>query len=130
MSAFIVSNEHVSAMMQAARKSYPDDMASYYWNEERCYFNADSQEAGQILVDENFRSVNCRYDENTLPDTYAYSAPRSYTGVEILKAIACYEYQSCETDDWKESEAYAIAKALESRAIRMIPGYNAAEWCI
>ena len=130
MSAFIVTNEHISAMMQAAEGIYPDDEASYWWGEERHYFRADSQEIGQILLNENFRSVNCRYDEDYPPDTYAYCPIRAYSAAEILKACACYEYQSCETDDWEETEAYAIAQALEGRAICMIPGYEGAEWSI
>jgi len=87
---------------------------------------------GAMLWEQNYRSVNFRYDEegwkNAVPD-YTYS---EFYGkidpVQVLKAISCYRYQSCESPDWDETEAAAFCDALESYAIKALPGYDAASW--
>ena len=130
MSAYIVGNIHISAMLQAATTRNAGYCGGYYWNGEARDFSGHIQEIGQKLVDENYRSVNCRYDENAPPDIFCNAPLRAYTVVEVIKACQCYEYQSCETEDWEETEAYAIVQALGARAIRMLPGYDAAQWNI
>jgi hypothetical protein len=86
-----------------------------------------------MLLAENFRSVNHRYAEEGEPaGMYEYREPKvgpiGYNPVQVLKAIHCLEYQSCEHPEWETSEARAFLKALEARTIRKIPGYDAAEW--
>ena len=130
MSAYIVGNAHINAMLQSADPHYEGDGPSYYWEGERHYFSGHKHEIGQILIDENFRSVNYRYGEDSTPDTFQSILLRNYSPVEIIKACHCYEYQSCETDDWEESEAFAIVRVLKGRAIRRLPGYNASQWNI
>ena len=131
MSAFVVGNKHISAMLQVMGTCYPGDCCSYYWQGERHYVNGKSREVGQILVDENYRSVNYRYSENGEPEEFApdYTV-RTLSPVEVIKACDCYLYQSCETPDWKETEAYAIVRMIRERAIRRLPGYEKAEWGI
>lgn len=50
--------------------------------------------------------------------------------VEILKAISCLEYQSCEHPGWDESEAKAFCDALREQMINALPGYDDAAWGI
>ena len=130
MSAYIVGNNHISAMLQVTEPLYPGDSASYWYDDDRHYIAVHDEDVGQILVDENFRSVNHRYGESDPPDTFIYSPLRRYTMVEILKAIHCYEYQCCETEDWEETEAFAITQALKYWAICMLPGHDALQWNI
>jgi len=127
MSAFIVCDEHISAMLQAAMPRYPGDGSSYYWNNERHSLSG-NYAIGQKLVDENYRSVNYRYDEDEEPRQFEYVPIRRYEAVEIIKACHCYEYQSCETPGWQETEAYAIVKALTRLATYKLPGYGDAQW--
>jgi hypothetical protein len=62
---------------------------------------------------------------------YTFSMPkRSYSPVEILKAISCFAYQSCETDDWRETEAFAFCEALQEDCIGRLPGMSDAPWGI
>lgn len=100
---------------------------------------------GQLLVSENVRSVSHRYSEpgrtvyygaehaasmddtpdEELPgpcDRY-YLAPYVYenpgytlTPGEIFGALSCFEYQSCEHDEWKSSEAFQVCDALRNLA--------------
>lgn len=68
---------------------------------------------GQALVNMNYRSVNARYEENEVPHAFkpAYNMKRTevgnfrqeYNEAEILGAIRCYEYQSCECEEYRRS---------------------------
>ena len=134
MSAFIVGNKHINVMLKAANMSqYPGDGLRYYWNGNTyplCGGQA-QLEAGQKLVDENYRSVNHRYDEQVETEPFSLMVlHQQFTPVEIIKACDCYRYQSCETPDWTETEAYAIMTALRERAIHRLAGYDEAEWNI
>lgn len=134
MSAFICNNEHINAMLQAAfsTKALPWP-PSYYWEENgkaesRCIRRTD-QAIGQKLVNENFASVNYRYQENRI--AYVFQVlpfQKRYPLVQLLKACNCYIYQACEHPEWEESEAHAIVKALKARAIVRLPGYDEAMW--
>jgi hypothetical protein len=126
MSAFIVSDKHISAMIFNA---VTGNRISYYWNGKRHQMNCKSQEIGQKLVDENYRSVNSRYGENGQPHEFVMQhLERRYSPIEIIKACHCYNYQACETQDYFETEAHAIVKAIEASAVRDIAGYEQAAW--
>jgi len=80
---------------------------------------------GALLVAENRRSVNHRYEEDEIEEPYEFT---EYTGhfdpAKILAAIACYEYQACEHPEWKTSEAKSFCDALRMHMIRLLPGYD------
>ena len=63
---------------------------------------------------------------------YAYRRPKhtDWSPVEILSAIAGYEYQACETPDWAISEAHEFCVRLRQVVIRYLPGWEAAPWTI
>ncbi len=115
---------------------------------------------GQRLLDECVASVHDRYpdtspEEGNLPgprDAY-YMGPYVWepylksetrliargmphmiappaTTVVIAKQIANYEYQSCEHDGWRESEAHAFCRALAAALLRSLPGWEDAPWGI
>ena len=84
-----------------------------------------------MLIDENAASVNYRYDENEL-FVYRYQRPRhtTWSAVELLKTVDCYEYQSCEHPGWAQSQAHAFCESLRARLIGTLPGYDDASWGI
>ena len=95
---------------------------------------------GQFLVDENVRSVRYRYEDDgeNLPgpcDPY-WIEPYEYitlhaqrvSNVQALKALDCYEYQSCEHPGWRTSEAFQFIDALRRKLICTLPGYEDAAW--
>jgi hypothetical protein len=47
---------------------------------------------------------------------------------QVAKALAHYEYQSCEHPGWPESAAQAFCHALRAELLRMVDGYEAAAW--
>lgn len=100
-----------------------------------------AHEVGWMLLLENVRSVRHRYDTpedgDDLPgstsaywrEPYRWEDPRYRpTAAEALKAVACYEYQSCEHPEWESSEAAQFCEALRHALINALPGYEAAPW--
>ena len=82
---------------------------------------------GAILLAENRRSVDYRYREDEIEEVYTHGPSRLRHSVEVLKAIDCYEYQSCETPDWAQSEAHQFCQALRGLLIGQLPGYDEAD---
>lgn len=120
MSAFIVSKRHIDAIVTTANA----------WDERP----ADPDELGRMLWIENVCSVDHRYNEHSIDamaDALTYSWPAFapvLSPVEALKAIACYEYQSCEHPGWEASKAHAFVRDFRLEAISRLPGYREAAW--
>lgn len=150
MSAFIVSKTHIDLLVSAAehygKQGYQGSRMQWWqvngdgsyagWR----YLDANEDERdeyytlsqlGQILVNENVASVTDRY-----PDTDAYYVmPYVHTDHgyvlspgEVFAAIDCLDYQSCEHDGWRKSEAFAFLGALRDKVCRSVDGYEGAPW--
>lgn len=130
MSAHVVGNHHISAMLTAARKMPMGYGPNYRWtkNNSPVYFLSNETAIGQKLLDENYRSVNYRYDEQEAAPKFRMVIDRQWTAVELIKLCDCYNYQTCETPDYGETEAYAIVQALREFAISALPGMDEAPW--
>src|SRR5262249_54372168 len=84
---------------------------------------------GAMLLAENRRSVDHRYNEQEWEQPYLFTElPGRPDPVVVLKPVACYRYQSCEHPDWRTSDAAAFCDALQDRATRCLPGYATAPW--
>jgi hypothetical protein len=148
MSAFVVDSEHIDALLTAALH-YSRSHGGFRWyvgrgDEMKTHqlLSGDNEDAvGAMLIAENRRSVGYRYStERELPgpidtsklDDYTYHHLIGYPDpLIVLKAVACYRYQSCETPDWEDSDAFAFCTALEHLAINQLPGYDDAPgWSI
>ncbi len=153
MSAFMVPVEHIRALVNAGLhleygpmswpiRSLTDEEkniayepslpwgpgATQVYGEIRRQLTADNAEwAGAMLLAENRRSVDYRYDEHDIEDLYTHGPSRPRGPVEILKAIDCYAYQACETPDWEHSEAHHFCQALRVQTIHQLPGYDTAD---
>lgn len=131
MSAFIISKKHIDAMVTA-------HLHSQHFDTQRT--KQENNQIGQMLWDENHRSVNYRYNEETLSPDYHFEPCSSYLkqdgtqikldNVAICKLIDCYEYQSCEHGDWATSGACLFCANLRKRLVAKINGYDDAPWCI
>lgn len=160
MSAFVVSHRHVDAIIVAGLHNRanrgplrwlvpaPVNPHAYAvgqpWGPEAI---ADATErrreltietagrVGSMLLAENRRSVDHRYDEDGCApeDAYTFATStwlqaRPLPPVAILKALDCLEYQSCEHPGWSTSEAFAFVTALRSDQIGRLAGYDEAAW--
>ncbi len=76
--------------------------------------------------------MNYRYAQAEGEEPYEFSPlPGVPDTVVVLKAIACYEYQSREHPGWKTSEAKRFCDALAAHTLRHLPGWEkAAGWDI
>lgn len=90
---------------------------------------------GQMLVDANALSVRTRYkldDESDEGYVYEYSTPKDtwWSPVELLSALNGFEYQVCETVQWRESEAKLFCGLLRRRIESRLPGASDGPWSI
>jgi len=151
MSAYMVDREHIGYLMAAAT-SFRLGRYGISWHDPDGNYKTLSVsehqkafEIGQILWDENMKSINARY-----PDTVDHpeNAPgkigenfelvpqdiskagfyQKFEPVQVIKSCDCLEYQSCEHEGWLKSEACAFLTALREAAIHILPGYDDAAW--
>jgi hypothetical protein len=157
MSAFVVDTTHIDALLTAGlwsrggagplawfeREFSPTERAGIH--EPGLPWGPDAQEIcagvrreltvatagriGAMLLAENMRSVNHRYDENEWEQPYEFHRlPGGPAPVTALHALRCYEYQSCEHVEWSTSEARQFCDALRLHLIKLLPGYDDAPW--
>ena len=130
MSAYIVSDKHISAMLTlVSGPEYHGEPKTYYWDCEIISFADNIMAIGQKLLDENYKSVNARYNRNETPHTFSFE-PVEMKPIEIVRLCHCYNYQTCEHDGWDGSEAEEISRQIEHYAIKNVPGYEDAPWGI
>lgn len=137
MSAWLLEPEHISVLLWAGHDRFRRPGHNLTWafdNPTRVHQLTEDNmtEVGQMLVDANTASVNYRYHRRSTPYEYLYQRPHltSWSLVEVIKTLECYEYQSCERRDWRTSEAYAFCRALQTQLGHTIPGWDNAPWGI
>lgn len=117
----------VTAGLNFARGSSP-----VRWGDDGKFLSPETaSEAGSMLWVENRASVNYRYGENEPNPEYRYERFRGKIDpVQVLKALDCLEYQSCEHPGWETSAAKRFCESLRRLAIGHLPGYEKAMWRI
>jgi hypothetical protein len=139
MSAFIVNKDLIDLLVTVAVEggTHTKGLRFYYEGNLYNYSAVDADELGQILTQQNYDSVNYRYQESTEVETYVYKRIKNVGGDtgafipwgHVLRALSCYEYQSCETPDWNQSVAYTICQAIRSKVCNRLGGDDAPwEW--
>lgn len=98
---------------------------------------------GDILFQENIRSVRTRYPDDKRDDlpgpcilplhivvqsSHFNDCRWVLKPVAILKMCDALEYQSCETEDWEQTVAYRLLQTIRREAIRALPGYEDGPW--
>lgn len=137
MSAYVVDRDHIRYLVQAVSQWE----ISWYFDGEHHTANTYSERntLGQMLWDENVKSVSHRYPDDPfdLPGRigdapYLYREDLPLVGnidpVQLIKACHCYQYQSCEHEEWGSSEACAVIESIINTACHKLPGYEKAEW--
>jgi hypothetical protein len=120
MSAFVVSDDHIDALLTFAAK---DDSRT-------------RDAIGTILLQENVRSVCHRYRDATITKVNYKFKPYSAFAIMpemkklawVLKLCDCFDYQACETADYDQSEAHGIIEDIRQQAINLLPFYHDAPW--
>lgn len=143
MSAYMVCRNHISFLLEAAMQRqlrwYRDGqfLGQLLPGDDEKNVNR----VGQMLWDENKKSIASRYPDTVQPDgsiewdegeDYVYGQHDypcyDLDPVQVIKACDCYAYQSCEHEGWEGSEAHAFIEALIKHSTSYLPGYDQAEW--
>lgn len=122
MSAFIVSPEHVSALVTYAIAN----RVSYYGFKAKASIQITETNAsvvGAELLAENVKSVSYRYsgridrEEKRAAKNYVFNAhPGDFDHSDIIAACRCLDYQSCEHAGWARSQAREILNCIVTHA--------------
>jgi len=126
MSCFIVSDFHINVIVAFADKV-------------NCLPCA-PELAAQLLAEANCNAFLSRYKErNDLPPfEYSVEDLTDICPVQIFKACNCLSYQCSDAEDWYDSAACAILKAIEGAAAtasgakdpRQTEAYELAMWAL
>lgn len=113
MSAWIVSKTHIDYIVTESIR--------------RELIGASQADAtGQMLWRENCRSIDARYPywredlgerpgypvSDAAVDGYLWRETPLLSDEALVTTLGCYRYQSCEHDEWKQSEAYRLVERL------------------
>lgn len=143
MSAWVVNRKHIIYMVDCHRRIEANQQY-----DRRIVEPEKLAEYANMLWQENIKSVQHRYPdcvnkpENMpgpigesfviLPEEFlkvSKPAPMSVADLaQLAKSIHCYEYQSCEHDEWNGSDAYLFCQMLRDDILRSLPGYDDAHW--
>ena len=124
MSCFIVSDEHISAILGAAHALHRRHRITHY-----------PDSTGQLLLDENVKSWECRYGSHKDPrpskfvlceDLYR-NPPEC---IAVLKLIKSLKYQSSNHQGWRDSVARATLEEITDALVTALPGYTESPWSI
>jgi hypothetical protein len=138
MSAFVVSTIHIDTIVSAAIDLELFAARTDHGTLERvCHETATA--FGKMLLAENVRSVVHRYrltggteafDYAELVATYTFRYRPCISAGIAAKALDCFDYQSCETDNYEKSLAYAFTCRMAKALNKHLAGYEAAPWGI
>lgn len=112
MSAYLVSPIHLDVIVSYfATVTRQSDQLWCTINGQYTYLDkTNAEHLAYILWRENVRSVNNRYQEHNSDETYVFTSypyiRDLYKAEEIACALDCLEYQSCEREDYHQSEAW------------------------
>jgi hypothetical protein len=77
------------------------------------------------LSEEDIEEAAALYAAHFLKNS---SYVRSLKPVQILKLSRGVDYQSCETDDWRDTLAWRQLDWINGAAVRSLHGYEDADW--
>ena len=132
MSAWLVSKEHIQYMIESATRFHnPHGMT----DEEA---RQDMADTANMLWEANLKSIQTRHSvatdtiqkftqEDFLQFT-VFTSMKLPEFAQLAKSINCYQYQSCEYDEFEQSKANKFCEDLKDSICRALPGYEDAEW--
>lgn len=139
MSAYIVSDRQISAILQAVYGSsyegrniwkYQTDPEAYHY----VFGLADkAQTEANELMAENVRSVNAtyphRFPETAGPVQLEWNR-EPLEPLAVLKLIENLEYQTDSAPDYENSISFRLISGYRRAMVRKLAGYDAAPWSI
>jgi hypothetical protein len=136
MSAWVVRSHHIDLLVSAAL-DHEICLDFYKLGSLETVTEANAQALGLMLWAENIRSVVYRYNLSGTKEEETYRLDlasyrfRRYAGLRasaVASALACYDYQSCECPDYRETAAASFVLRLEWATGDKPRGYEAEPW--
>jgi hypothetical protein len=127
MSAYIMNEDEINIIVGYFLKPHNSGVnGTGLWTkigDNYDHINAENaREIGKILFDENVRSVEGRYNSNENHEycfRFMAGAHKRPVG-NIAGALDCLEYQSCESDNWHETNAWHIICDMRKELLKEI----------
>ncbi len=120
MSAYLVEQNHIAYLVAQSRAHILRGTMDYTVS---FMGGGDPEALGQILWDENLKSINYLYkDRQTLPAYKHKNGLYVWDALQVCHSVSCYEYQSCEHPGWEESKAADFCRQLSGVAISTLLG--------
>lgn len=139
MSAFLLPNNHFNALASFA-KDRLNGRTLYAGHQSNKAFRlnnkADFVKLCNCLRQANEESLISRYDDAFKEEITEnpYTPKEVFTGYlreeDIISAVDCFHYQSCEFDDYYTSDAYLIAEAIKAIAVSALVDGKEKVWVI
>lgn len=83
------------------------------------------QRPGPCLMDDEIEEAAALYAAHFMVHSHLV---RSLSALQIIKIAQGVDYQSCETDDWRDTLAWRQLDWIKGDAIRSLKGYDEADW--
>lgn len=121
MSAFEVSDLHINTIV-----NFASSRSRLNLEPEQC------QTMAQTLRDQNTASLRACYGEGveTASEIRFVRHLGEFNPIAIVKLCYCYDFQACETDGYRDTEAAKFIRRVRGFAIEAVKGYEEAPWCI
>ena len=124
MSAYVVDNKTISALAKACESYEVKYTAENFVNTNKfggIFVDVGRlrHDIGQSLLDQNYRSVNFRYNEDNPTPDFKFEDVDIDEGI-VYGCINCYNYQACETDDYFESDIYKSLERLKAKMLERL----------
>ena len=142
MSAYICNPEHIGALAAYTRRDYAIGCAIYEYKVGDGETDTVRNVAAKLAA-ENIRSVATRYpndgdgnrpgpigmlDADIISEAQDYAEKYLFewpglSAWDIMRMAAVFAYQSCETDDWRDTLVYRQIEYIKSAALSSLPEY-------
>lgn len=127
MSCFVVSNEHICAIVSFASKQrwlrYGRGENSLKLNDTKAI-----DKVCKALKNRNVQSFNFRYDgrysEEVTPDITFNGDFKDLPAMQIVRLVECLSYNCSDHPEFANSDEEIFLESVKNNAIRRLPGYN------
>jgi hypothetical protein len=127
MSCFIVSDEHLSAILQFC-KAHAGPLLTQFPAGLRQHEELTA--IGRQLQQVNAAAFRGRYSgrhaESLPTEDYTYAEPKTppVSPIAFIKLVNCLEYQCCDWADWDTSQYRHLTQGWKDKALHALPGYT------
>ena len=119
MSAFLVTPEHISEIVKYAKRKNFSHAYNCFTKE---HIDCDPKNIVKLLAQANIDSLVARYGDdpkdyadfvNKCLDCFSTIGHADLGSGDIYNMLCCWDYQSCEVNNWYETDAYWLHVSLK-----------------